>query len=538
MPTVEIREAVDPQVPRRFEVLENKDKTNAGGEGEVFMSADGRWAVKIYYHPSRTKAEMIRKIMEIFRSLPADQARFIVPPLAQVASIDGQPKVGFVMRQIAKPPHQELMPLIFDPTYAGKYLNKGKKWRSWLHLARNIANCIVVLHGKGCAHSDIHYRNFLVDIDTLATIMMEADGVVIEGFKKAEVKGMKGFMAPEVLIRNEMPNEGTDRHSLAVLVLHTLLFRNVMLPQRDYDDDPDVSDQIGWGQEAVFSEHPTDRRNFLEGTGKPLFEGGWLSYRMLTPRLQRLTETALIAGVHDPEQRPLSRAWLHALSCALDELHTCAFCGQDYPYPYWLRHPEAAACPFCGRSAAQGAGAANAAAAATRAPLVMHLYEESLKGEFRPLEWVLVLRDGESLYRDMTDCLGPAPLESERRVVAPMGHIEFDARQSRYLVCNDSNSVWSAWSLTGGGGRRLSAGRGESIPVGPGICIRFGSSGRLALVTHTARAGMPAAARQQTPSAAGRRPEVSETGSLPHKSALAKSKERDGGTPPGTLPVE
>jgi hypothetical protein len=59
------------------------------------------------------------------------------------------------------------------------------------------------------------------------------------------------------MMGKSMPDELTDRHSLAVLVLWVLLFRNVMQSQRCYDpDDPVHDDELGFGEFACFSENP------------------------------------------------------------------------------------------------------------------------------------------------------------------------------------------------------------------------------------------------------------------------------------------
>ena len=58
------------------------------------------------------------------------------------------------------------------------------------------------------------------------------------------------------------PSDRTDRHSAAVLLLSTLLLRNPLIPLVCYEaTDQERDDLIGWGPEALFSEHPTDTRN-------------------------------------------------------------------------------------------------------------------------------------------------------------------------------------------------------------------------------------------------------------------------------------
>lgn len=465
MPIIAIKNSVDPSIPQSIEVSES-EPDHRGGEAEVCKSLDGRWAVKLFYKTSASRERWVHSVKDLFRDLPPEQKQFIIPPLALVATVDGEPRVGSVMRYIPSPPHRDLIRYCFDPECAGRYMQQEVSWRAWLVLARNVANALTVLHGKGCAHGDIHYRNFKADLHSGSTCMLEIDGVIVQGFRKPDVKGMRGFMAPEVLSKNHLPDELTDRHSLAVLVLHTLLFRNVLTPRQDYDSDPDVSEAIGWGREACFSENPADRRNHFEEIGKPMFQGGWLSYRMLTPRLQRLTELALVGGLHDPERRPLARAWLHALACALDELVQCETCGQEHPYPHTAATPEGVPCPFCGK-APQGL-----------APVVLKLFDEAERGDFRPAEWTVVRRKGEPLRENMVTRQGDYPTSRGETVA---GLVDWEPATGSYVLVNQSSSVWRAWPRDGG--VRLKANRGASLPLRPGTCVQFGSSGRLALVT-------------------------------------------------------
>jgi DNA-binding helix-hairpin-helix protein with protein kinase domain len=255
-------------------------------------------------------------------------------------------------------------------TAGGYKFRRGLTWAHYLQVARRVANAVTVLHGKGCAHSDIHYRNFLADIDRGEAVMLEIDGVVVSGFLRPQVKGMMGFMAPEILAHRGEPGERTDRYSLAILLLHTLLFRNPMQPLLEYDADVGRSEELGWGDRAVFSEHPRDARNRPRRLGIPMYREGALSYRMLTPTLQRLTERALIDGLWQPERRPAAREWEECLGNAQDELWACSLCGQYQPYPHWLEPAGRRRCVFCG------------APAGNPSPAVLHLYDEHAQGQY------------------------------------------------------------------------------------------------------------------------------------------------------------
>jgi len=442
-----------------------QDEPRVGGEGAVFFSADGNFAVKVYHNPPSKKQEYLRRVIELFSNLSDTQKQFVVPPLALVSTFDGSPKVGFIMRRVPQQ-YRELLEFTYNPRCAAQQFQQGKTWAHYLKVARSVANAIMVLHGKGCAHSDIHFRNFLANLDTGQTVMLEMDGVVVQGFLPPGVKGMLGFMAPE-LIKNQqaLPDEKTDRYSLALLILHTLLFRNVMCPLRDYDSDPNVSEELGWGQYAVFSEHPTDHRHRPNHLGTPLYRRGTLSYKMLTPRLQALTEKAFIDGLHNPGKRPTAREWEEALAFALDELWHCSECRQFYPYPYKTQPPQQRTCPFCGDPIRQPY------------PAVLELYEERRQDNFVCLDRRLVLGHSFRVFEDVIEPHSKPPFT--RQGARTVGHVEWDGNRGTYRLFNDSNNTWTAGSPDG---KSFTVRSGESLVLSHGTRIQFGSGKRIARV--------------------------------------------------------
>lgn len=318
-----------------------------GGEGNVYFTADGLYAVKLYHRAAPAKQKLLEQVLNLGRNLGVDE-QYLAWPLGIVDRRDGQPTVGVVTRRVPAS-HVPLYKLVYSPLTALEQFRQGRSWLDFLKMARAATAAVRTIHGKGMAHADLHLKNFLADPGSGEVVLIDLDGLVVPGFLPPQVKGMPGFIAPEVMMGNKSPDKSTDRHSLAVLVLWVLLFRNVMQTQQCYDpEDARHDDQLGYGQHACFSEHPHDRRNRIPGLGTPLFRNGALSYRTLPPKLQDLTERALIHGLHDPPQRPQVVEWERALAEAYDLLVSCPACRQSFFYPYGLRPPPRRQCPFCG----------------------------------------------------------------------------------------------------------------------------------------------------------------------------------------------
>jgi hypothetical protein len=233
----------------------------------------------------------------------------------------------------------------------------------------------------------------------------------------------------------------------------------------DYDADLKISDRIGFGKEAMFSEHPTDRRNRPCNLGKPLFQRGNLSYRMLAPPLQKLTEQALIDGLFNPDKRPTAREWIKALSWAMDELWQCSNCKLHFPYPHWVKQKERA-CPFCGNRVAPNF------------PSLLYLYEPIHGGEYTYTQRALVLSIGWHVYADVLDPKQKPPIS--RKAEPKVGHIERDEKRNVNLLINDETVTWQA--RTNNATITSTIHRGGAVSLARGTVIHFGDGRRLIVV--------------------------------------------------------
>jgi len=446
----------NPGIPEKL-VLE-EGKIYRGGEGNVYFTQDGLYAVKIYHNPSPDKEKLLTQILNLGKNLGED-GRFLAWPVGIVNRLNDQPRVGVVTRRVSDS-HVPLYQLIYSPSIVLEQFQKGISWLNYLKMARGVAAAIRVIHGKGMAHADIHMKNFLAEPNSGEVVLIDLDGLVVQGFLPPQVKGMPGFIAPEVVMGKAKPGELSDRHSLAVLILWTLLFRNVMEPQMCYDpDDENRDNELAYGQYARFSEDPNDRRNWFAQIGQPFFRRGALSYRALTPKLQKLTEKALIDGLHNPNQRPQAIEWERGLAEAYDELVTCPNCRQSFIYPHWLLPPGRRRCPFCGA----GMGPVY--------PVVARLLEQRIEGNYREVRRV-VFYHRLPLFADQ---LIPGSLPPfTRRGTPAIGVVVWEQRLGAYFLINQDQAPWQ---VLRGEGKTVR--HGEGVPLHPGTLISFGSGKRL-----------------------------------------------------------
>lgn len=242
-------------------------------------------------------------------------------------------------------------------------------WLSYLRISLNIARAVRKMHIAGLAHSDLSYKNVLVDPVTGSASIIDIDGLVVPGKFPPDVIGTPDFVAPEVMRTmklkpgdpaKSLPRRETDQHALAVLIYMYLLYRHPLRGRKIWDpDDSALDEELAMGAKALFIEHDTDtsnrpNRKWLEanwGAKKlqvlcPYADPDALPFAVLGPYLKPLFQTSFVHGLHDPSKRPGADEYETALVKTADLVLNCAnaSCAQKYFVYDNSRKP---ACPFC-----------------------------------------------------------------------------------------------------------------------------------------------------------------------------------------------
>lgn len=234
-------------------------------------------------------------------------------------------------------------------------------WRQYLRICILLSRAVRRMHMAGLSHSDLGYKNCLIDPVSGKACLIDLDGLVVPGKHPPSVLGTQEFIAPEVvktshLTRDDknriLPSVNTDKHALAVLIYMYLLYRHPLDGDRIYSDDTDEDEKLKWGEKALFIEHPTDKSNRIKDKNIEDFEKPWkdtakLPYTITGPYLSKLFEKAFIEGLHNPTKRPSASEWENALIKTVDLLQPCQNknCEQKW-YPF--DNTKKPVCPFCG----------------------------------------------------------------------------------------------------------------------------------------------------------------------------------------------
>ncbi|WP_343690380.1 kinase [Chitinophaga sp.] len=360
-----------------------------GGMKDVFFSPDKSYVVAIYRTtPDNNAKERLRKIVtQYFDSFFNKEGGSYYKALYSwpVDVVETDHKTGIIV-----PVYNDNF--FFKKGYANNDLLKGREkegkwfasarfrspksrtkladselgdWLSYFQVGVNIARGVKRLHAAGLAHSDLSYKNVLIDPVSKTAAIIDIDGLVVPNLYPPDVLGTADFIAPEVLATKhldkndparKLPNRLTDLHALAVLIYMYLFYRHPLRGGNYFGPlESEQEEELLMGEKALFIEHPTDssNRNFAREYGDnmaiyhPWTDLAKTPYTIAGPYLKELFDQAFITGLHDPLQRPTADAWEQALIKTNDLKLRCANdnCSQKW---FIYNNTKHTCCPFCG----------------------------------------------------------------------------------------------------------------------------------------------------------------------------------------------
>ncbi|MDB6134979.1 MAG: hypothetical protein JWM59_3222 [Verrucomicrobiales bacterium] len=370
-----------------FFEFDDSAPAGSGGMKEVFFSKDRRHVVGWYRKkPDANAMERLKTITGVYRDRIFSQeggtyweSLFCWPSHV----IEAQGFVGVVMP--AYQPHfffahgsknEDFLGIrgkekegkwFASASHQQRHLDQRERgsWLSYFTVCIKIARAVKRLHMAGLAHSDLSYKNVLLDPAGGNACLIDLDTLVVPGKFPPDVAGTPDFIAPEVLRTMKLPNGTagkclpcieTDRHALAVLVYMYLLYRHPLRGRKVHDDDPQRDEELGMGEKALFVEHPTDPSNRPDPAPArpgvaPFGDVESIPFTVCGPLLKEVFERAFVTGLHDPAQRPSADDMERALVRTVDLMQPCANPGCDQKW-FVFDNTTPPCCPFCGTAAA------------------------------------------------------------------------------------------------------------------------------------------------------------------------------------------
>ena len=271
-------------------------------------------------------------------------------------------------------------------------------WLSYLQMTIKIARAVKRMHSAGLAHSDLSYKNVLIDPSGGHACIVDIDGLVVPGKFPPDVVGTPDFIAPEVMStlqlsqdnpQRNLPRIETDRHALSVLIYMYLLYRHPLRGGKIHDQDPQKDEEAAMGAKALFVEDPSDSSNRpssaeMSAATLPWSDVNRLPYQITGPYLSALFERAFQTGLHNPAERPTADEWEQALVKTVDLVQPCANSNCDQKW-YVFDNTTRPKCPFCGTTFHGSLP-------------VLNLYSSRSQGRFLPDNHRLMVYNDQYLY--------------------------------------------------------------------------------------------------------------------------------------------
>lgn len=378
----------DPQDANAIDRLQNLVGTYRQG---IFDGAGGDYWCKIYCWPT----DIIREGTKVAIVVPAYHKEFFFAYGSKTLDIKNGEKEG---KWFTNPWHR----------YCNLDAREVGDWHSYFDICLLLARGVRRMHMAGLAHSDLSYKNVLVDPVSHSAAIIDIDGLVVPGKYPPDVVGTPDFIAPEVYAtmhlpkvdpNRKLPCQNTDLHALAVLIYMYLLCRHPLEGKKIWDLEDEQHDKtLAFGEKAVFIEDPTNKINrytldWVKNNQPksrlpymlPWMDLDKLPYTILGPYLKDLFDRAFIKGLHNPSSRPKAFEWEDGLIQTMDLMIPCQNpqCKQKwFVFDNSASNPK---CPFCG--------------APYQIPLpVLNLYNRGTTS-YRPTGTRVMVYNGTRLYQ-------------------------------------------------------------------------------------------------------------------------------------------
>jgi DNA-binding helix-hairpin-helix protein with protein kinase domain len=300
---------------------------SAGAQGDIYMTADGRGTVKMYFPTGadpRKTGERLQKLIEALNPTKDDPywEEFFTWPQKLVV----QPRLGYRMRFADRV--KTMDKFIFPKTF-NRLPEQERGWfMGRMAVAVKLASAVQRMSSTGICYPDLSHKNIMVEPFDGRMTLIDCDSVTVPETIEAEVIGTPWYIAPELWTwgartQQIKPTVRSDRHSLATVLYYWLVGCHPLMGPRIWDTtDPKHDDYLRFGPKAIYIEDEKDPSNHVRT--QQIFA------RALGKDLNDLFTAAFVKGLHDPVHRPQPQQWQQALTRTYDRIIPCL-----NPNCYW-----------------------------------------------------------------------------------------------------------------------------------------------------------------------------------------------------------
>ena len=310
----------------------------AGGQGEVWRAEDNGKAVALKIYHQHTATPDQKQVLErlVAKGPPAPQFLW---PMAMVED-SNLGTYGYIM-ELREPNFRALEDFLarrIEPSM-----------RALLTAGLQLADAFLRLHSKGLCYRDISFANVFFDPKSGDIRICDNDNVDISGTETGGVLGTQRFMAPEVVRREDVPSDQTDRYSLAVLLFFLLFGGHPLDGEREAKirclDVPALERLYGFAPLYIWDPDDASNRPVRGVHDNPI------AFQDMYPAsLLSLFQKSFTEGLHYPTRRVRESEWRKAFAAAIDSIWLCS-CGAESFYEPAMAAPAGGKrCWACNRA--------------------------------------------------------------------------------------------------------------------------------------------------------------------------------------------
>lgn len=195
-----------------------------------------------------------------------------------------------------------------------------KSYNAMLVAGMNIAYGMQKLHLKGFSYKDLNPKNFAINPETGDALIIDNDNVSVDG-SRCTVKGMKGYMAPEIPRSKykKNPTRETDYYSLAI-ILYRLFFVDHPMEGKRWEKAAICTDAV---EEFLYSIKPVfhfDPKNESNRPTDDYAPNAICRWRTMPQEIRMLFINAFTEGINNPEKRLPEGVWINTIAKCRDKL--------------------------------------------------------------------------------------------------------------------------------------------------------------------------------------------------------------------------
>ena len=316
-----------------------KKELGRGGQGIVYLVNYGGqdYALKWYTDPRIIKSDAFYDNLNKNVNAGAPAANFIWP-----LAITGRQQNSYGYMMNVRPRGYEDMGA-FIMGYA-----KFSTPHPLINASLQICAAFQKLHILGYSYQDMNDGNFFINPTTGDVLICDNDNVVPDGTNMG-ILGKAGYMAPEIIEGDTMPNKYTDYYSLAVC-LFILFYMNRPFEGANYlscpcDNKPEWAKKL-FGYNSVFIMDPQNASNRPDKGIHTNVLKRWTMFPSLLSNA--FCKTFSKEAIQDPQKRLMDKQWYNILLQIRSNYAPCPCCGK---YTFLDSDNPKKTCVYCQKAA-------------------------------------------------------------------------------------------------------------------------------------------------------------------------------------------